>query len=119
MKIGRNERCPCNSGLKYKKCCGNLAAEKPAATRSPYSRPIPSEMLATMRRHQANEMIREQQQGLGRSIVSFKMNDHQMVAAGDTLYWSPKWKTFPDFLSDYLKIITTAEWGNAEISKPL
>src|SRR5690606_14441320 len=21
-KIGRNERCPCNSGKKYKKCCG-------------------------------------------------------------------------------------------------
>jgi len=20
-KIGRNEMCPCNSGLKYKKCC--------------------------------------------------------------------------------------------------
>ena len=23
-KIGRNEPCPCNSGLKYKKCCGQL-----------------------------------------------------------------------------------------------
>ena len=22
MKIGRNEPCPCNSGKKYKKCCG-------------------------------------------------------------------------------------------------
>jgi len=21
-KIGRNEPCPCGSGLKYKKCCG-------------------------------------------------------------------------------------------------
>ena len=21
-KIGRNEKCPCGSGLKYKKCCG-------------------------------------------------------------------------------------------------
>ena len=24
-KIGRNERCPCESGKKYKKCCGNVA----------------------------------------------------------------------------------------------
>jgi transposase-like protein len=24
-KTGRNELCPCNSGLKYKKCCGNPA----------------------------------------------------------------------------------------------
>jgi len=23
MYIGRNERCPCGSGKKYKKCCGN------------------------------------------------------------------------------------------------
>ncbi len=22
LKIGRNELCPCNSGRKYKKCCG-------------------------------------------------------------------------------------------------
>ncbi|HHQ4575443.1 SEC-C metal-binding domain-containing protein [Aeromonas hydrophila] len=21
-KIGRNEKCPCGSGLKYKRCCG-------------------------------------------------------------------------------------------------
>ncbi|EHZ7795103.1 SEC-C domain-containing protein [Listeria monocytogenes] len=21
-KLGRNDRCPCGSGLKYKKCCG-------------------------------------------------------------------------------------------------
>lgn len=24
-KVGRNEPCPCDSGLKYKKCCGNPA----------------------------------------------------------------------------------------------
>jgi uncharacterized protein YecA (UPF0149 family) len=23
-KIGRNEKCPCNSGKKYKKCCGDV-----------------------------------------------------------------------------------------------
>ncbi|MBN2570249.1 MAG: SEC-C domain-containing protein, partial [Deltaproteobacteria bacterium] len=22
IKIGRNDPCPCGSGLKYKKCCG-------------------------------------------------------------------------------------------------
>ncbi len=25
FKVGRNERCPCGSGLKYKKCCGKEA----------------------------------------------------------------------------------------------
>lgn len=25
VKIGRNERCPCGSGEKYKRCCGAAA----------------------------------------------------------------------------------------------
>lgn len=29
-KIGRNEPCPCGSGIKYKKCCLNPQARKPA-----------------------------------------------------------------------------------------
>ena len=28
-KIGRNEPCPCRSGLKFKRCCGNPAAARP------------------------------------------------------------------------------------------
>jgi uncharacterized protein YecA (UPF0149 family) len=26
-KIGRNERCPCGSGKKYKHCCGGVKAQ--------------------------------------------------------------------------------------------
>lgn len=26
MTVGRNDPCPCGSGKKYKKCCGNQAA---------------------------------------------------------------------------------------------
>lgn len=26
-KIGRNDPCPCGSGKKYKKCCGNVVTE--------------------------------------------------------------------------------------------
>ena len=28
MKIGRNQLCPCGSGLKYKKCCLNKTKEE-------------------------------------------------------------------------------------------
>ena len=24
IKVGRNDSCPCNSGRKYKKCCGKI-----------------------------------------------------------------------------------------------
>ncbi len=32
-KIGRNQLCPCGSGLKYKKCCANKEAKTPMALR--------------------------------------------------------------------------------------
>jgi hypothetical protein len=34
------------------------------------------------------------------------------------LHWSKSWKTFPDFLADYIKKTIGSEWGNAEIAKP-
>jgi len=38
MKPGRNERCPCGSGKKYKLCCG----QTPAAPRAPRTQPTPA-----------------------------------------------------------------------------
>jgi hypothetical protein len=38
---------------------------------------------------------------------------------GNTVHWSKSWKTFPDFLNDYIKKTLGSEWGNAEIQKPL
>jgi hypothetical protein len=114
MRIGRNDPCPCKSGLKYKKCCGNSLKEKTTAPG-----PIPFEVLAELKRGEAVELIRRQQQGLGNPIVSCKLNDQRIVAAGNTLYWSPKWKTFADFLAGYIAQILGGLWGNAEIAKPL
>ena len=79
----------------------------------------PPEVLSAIEGHKASELIRQQQQGLGRPMMSMKMAGQQIIAAGNTLYYSPKWKTVPDFLSDYLRMVLGAEWGNAEIKKPL
>jgi hypothetical protein len=114
MHIGRNDPCPCGSRLKYKKCCGNSLKQNSAK-----ARPSSPEILAELKRHEASELIRQQQQGLGNPIVALKMNDRQIVAAGNTLYWSPRWKTFADFLAGYMKHVLSGEWGNAEIAKPL
>ncbi|MGA3114317.1 MAG: SEC-C metal-binding domain-containing protein [Syntrophobacteraceae bacterium] len=114
MKIGRNQPCPCGSGRKYKRCCGD---------RSNNDAPLPPYFSASasrfLERHKADELIRQQQQGLGRPIIAIKFKDQQLVAAGNTLYFSPKWKTFPDFLPGYLGAVLGKEWGNAEIAKPL
>jgi hypothetical protein len=118
MKIGRNQICPlCGSGKKYKKCCGNpLLVEKPALRQLSPSE-ISPEMKKALERHKANELIRKQQQGLGKPIIATKFKDQQVVAVGNTVYFSPKWKTFPDFLSSYLKSTMGEEWGNSEIKK--
>jgi hypothetical protein len=118
MKIGRNQICPlCDSGKKYKKCCGNpLQNEKPTLRQFSLS-DFPPEVKKALERDKANELIRKQQQGLGKPIIATKFKDQQVVAVGNTVYFSPKWKTFPDFLSDYLKSTMGKEWGNSEIRK--
>lgn len=102
----------------YKECCGNLLSNNPH-TFQPFPRPIPPEVYAAIERHKADELIRQQQQGLGNPIIATKFKDRQVVAVGNTIYHSPRWKTFQDFLSDYLKMTLGQEWGNAEIAKPL
>jgi hypothetical protein len=72
-----------------------------------------------MRQHYAQEEIRRVQQGLGRPIISNMFKDHRIVAVGNTIHWSKSWKTFPDFLNDYIKKKLGSAWGNAEIKKPL
>ncbi len=42
-----------------------------------------------------------------------------MVAVGNKLHFSKTWKTFIDFLGDYIRKSLTPEWGNAELAKPL
>lgn len=115
-KIGRNQPCRCGSGKKYKKCCGHFS-KKGSDDRPPRS--LGPEITSVVERHRATERIREAQQGLGRPIISLKVKDQQLVAVRNRLYYSSKWKTFPDFLGDYLRQIVGAEWGNAEIAKPL
>jgi hypothetical protein len=70
-------------------------------------------------RARAERQVREGQEGLGKPIIAAKVHDYRVVAVGNTLHWSKTWKTFPDFLSDYIKKKLGADWGNAEIAKPL
>lgn len=79
--------------------------------------PLP-QIQQILERHRAVERIRQNQQGLGRPIISGNLHGHQIVAVRNTVHWSPTWKTFPDFLADYIKRVLGADWGNAEIAKP-
>lgn len=113
MKIGRNKPCPCGGGKKYKHCHGRFG-------KSPFdSRGFAGVVQASRERTIAQKHVREAQQGRGKPIISAKLNEHQIVAVGNQLHFSKTWKTFIDFLGDYIRRKLTSEWGNAELAKPL
>jgi hypothetical protein len=116
VKSGRNQPCPCGSGRKYKHCCGSIAPAAPL--REPPAAPAFMSFASAADRCAAQEFIRQRQQGLGRPILADKVGDRQFVTVGKTHYQSARWKTFPDFLDDYIRRVLDPAWGNAEIAKP-
>ena len=113
-KIGRNDPCDCGSGRKYKKCCnGNKIrrfSDLPSSVQEVLSKKLEI--------HKANEVIRQKQQGLGKPLIQAKVGDQQIVAVGNKVHFSKKWKVPVDFYSDYIKDILGTEWGNVELAKP-
>lgn len=110
-KIGRNERCPCGSGRKYKRCHGD-PGQVDRVNRALEARQI------ALRRHQAAEVQRKTQQGLGRPIISTEFAGHRLVATKNRVFYGRTWKTFPDFLMHYLGEVLGKELGNSELAKP-
>lgn len=106
-KIGRNQPCICGSGSKYKHCCGKLSQPMP---------PIGSHALM-LRREEARRLQRERQQGLGKPIISTEADGYRWVAVGNRMLFSEDWRTFHDFLRDYLRDIMGKDWLQSESAK--
>jgi hypothetical protein len=110
-KIGRNNPCPCGSGKKYKRCHGSIE----------HLSRIQQVMAHADRmrgRAEADHVQRQRQQGLGKPIISTEANGYRVVAVKNRLHYSDKWKTFHDFLVNYLPSVLGREWGNAQLAKP-
>lgn len=107
-KIGRNDACPCGSGVKFKRCHGNFQQQN-----------IINELRdKALSEAQAKKILKEQQQGLGFPIVSTMYEGYRIVSVAGYLFWSKKWKTFIDFLNDYISFVLDNRWGNSELAKP-
>lgn len=118
-KIGRNDPCFCGSGRKFKHCHGGVQHTLPALlTRDKVEKEIIEQGRRHLEKHKVQELQRQKQQGLGRPIISIDYKGYRFVAIGNKLHYG-KWKTFPDFLANYIKQTLDGEWGNAEIAKPL
>lgn len=108
-KVGRNNSCPCGSGKKYKRCHGSPARQEE----------LTRQTRQAMSRAQAMHVQRESQQGFGKPIISADVSGHRVVAVKNRLIYSQKWRTFHDFLGDYIKMAMGTDWDNTELAKPL
>ncbi|OGR41090.1 MAG: hypothetical protein A2X28_07140 [Elusimicrobia bacterium GWA2_56_46] len=68
-------------------------------------------------RLKARQLQTQKQQGLGRQIISEFHNGFRFVAVANKLHYSSKWKTFHDFLLDYIPHLFGPVWGTAELKK--
>jgi hypothetical protein len=118
-KIGRNDPCFCGSSRKFKHCHGGVQHTLPALlARDRVEKEIIEQGRRHFEKHKVQELQRQKQQGLGRPIISMDYKGYRFVAVGNKLHYG-KWKSFPDFLANYIKQTLGGEWGNAEIARPL
>jgi hypothetical protein len=106
-KIGRNAPCPCGSGKKFKRCHGSIHAAAPPVRPQLPSDAWVRQMLA---QKDAENRQREQQQGIGRPIISFEANGYRIVCVGNRVFYSRNWKTFHDFLREYPAMLFGQPW---------
>lgn len=114
MNVGRNDPCPCGSGLKYKKCCLPIRS---SSSHTPMR--VPPEVLNRFACQVAAEEKRQQKYGQVRPVVSADFKGYKFVAVGNALHYDKKWRTFPDFLFSYIKHAFGSGWGQNELTKDL
>lgn len=111
-KIQRNEKCPCGSDIKFKKCCylrginnhEDILQLKNIILNHPISNnevPIADDLL------------------IGNPIISASLNGSRAVAVGGGLYIRNRLETFHEFLIHQLKHGLGWTWGGVESQKPL
>jgi hypothetical protein len=96
--VGRNDPCPCASGKKFKRCCDlSLRARADRAATDP---------------------VHLAQFGHVKPLIHANFRGQKLVAVGNTVFFSEKWRTFPDFLVGYARHALGSGWGQNEIAKP-
>lgn len=81
--------------------------------------PEAQDVATIIEQRRAAEKRRESQQGLGKPIISAEFQGYRVTAVGNRVHFSKTHKTFIDFLGDYIRATLGADWGNAELAKPL
>lgn len=79
----------------------------------------PNEVLRELQKSLQRQMQWKNSFGLIKPIIHTTHNGQKFVAVGNTLLYSNKWKTFPDFLFEYIWHVFGKKWLDAQLQKPL
>jgi hypothetical protein len=119
-KIGRNDSCPCGSGIKYKKCHGHKDSASPQRYQVDSPKSLSSLPPEVRQKIIEQEQIREEYEaryGLVRPIISKIYQGSRHVVVGSGLCILKETDTLHDFLVRYLGSCLGEDWCNSEIKK--
>jgi hypothetical protein len=107
-RFGGNAHCPCNSGFKFKNCCGKSAPPMPKFLDLP--RDLKGE-AATWR-------AKQQQQQHGQLVPSKIYEGQRRRTVGRQIYNRPPTETFHDFLMEFAIGTVGNGWYKGQLSLP-
>lgn len=115
LGTGRNDLCPCGSGVKYKKCCGHASGSVSALHMpivSPHWQIRNIRDLPPAERKCCEEMNRQilAEQFSGPRSVSAQHKGYTFRAIGNRLHYTPQHKSYLDFIYDLLKQSLGKTW---------
>ena len=114
VKIGRNDYCPCGSGLKYKNC-HLLITNQPLPLNLPM--PVLKKLREGKRRVEAEARNRKRERGEVRPIISCDTRFGRLVAVGNKIFKTAKYADFQGFLLEHALYLIDEEWIKSESPK--
>lgn len=115
--VGRNDSCPCGSGIRYKHCHGSLEVEPGLVGPPAYG--MPQALLDAKVREQVEMMDRNAGRwGRGRLLQSLLVGNQRLVLVGSKLIAIPASQTIANFLDSFLLNTLGGEWFEGEATKP-
>lgn len=74
-------------------------------------------IISLVKQVEKERLEKERKYGKVKSIINATYQDNKFLAVGNTIYFSEKWKTFPDFLFEFALRIFGKEWYDSENAK--
>lgn len=105
MKIGRNNKCPCGSGKKYKKCCLNKNMND-----------IPKEVLEWALKRKREEMTLKEMGIYINYVTPCKHKGEKLWGIGNIVYRRPSEETFHEFIIFLLIETLGKDWWDKNLN---